>query len=82
MQIKESPAVRRTEKKEQEVNSSLFKEKILSCKECGLRVYQPVLVRLVPSSLKPALSAAATSACAKLPLAKREPSEELPTLDL
>lgn len=59
-----------------------LKDKTLSCKECGLRVYQPVLVRLVPSSLKPALSAAATSACAKLPLAKMAPSEELPTLDL
>lgn len=51
-------------------------------KSVDLGVYQPVFVRLVPSSLKPALSAAATSACAKLPLAKMEPSEELPTLDL
>lgn len=53
-----------------------------SCRKHQLWGYKPVLVRLVPSSLKPALSAAATSACAKLPLVKIESSEELPTLDL
>lgn len=53
-----------------------------SCRKHQLGIYKPVLVRLVPSSLKPALSAAATSACAKLPLVKIESSEELPTLDL
>lgn len=53
-----------------------------SCRKHQLWVYKPVLVRLVPSSLKPALSAAATSACAKLPQVKIESSEELPTLDL
>lgn len=52
------------------------------CRKHQLWVYKPVLVRLVPSSLNPALSAAATSACAKLPLVKIESSEELPTLDL
>lgn len=53
-----------------------------SCKKHWLWVYEPVLDRLVPSSLNPALSAAATRACAKLPLVKMESSEELPTLDL
>lgn len=53
-----------------------------SCRKRRLWVYKPVLVRLVPSSLNPALSAAATSACAKVPLARMESSEELPTLDL
>lgn len=53
-----------------------------SCRKHQFWVYKPALVRLVPSSLKPALSAAATSACAKLPLVKIESSEELPTLDL
>lgn len=53
-----------------------------SCRKHQLWVYKPVLVRLVPSSLNPALSAAATSACAKVPLVKMESSEELPTLDL
>lgn len=44
--------------------------------------YQPALDRLVPLSVKPALSAAATSDCAKLPLVSIESSEELTTLDL